>query len=170
MQQRIAKKNRMGVGLIGRDSGGTVRVASCSYMPYLTDPEKAEAFAACQGVELCRFMGYNAVILEGDAQGVVKALTVADVIPKNIDCILADTRLLLDSISQWQVLFIRRTGNVAAHRLARMALQQNVSQVWFESFSSFISEVVCKDIVSYSDVNKCQADFKKKKNSTLNRN
>jgi hypothetical protein len=83
----------------------TVRVASCSYMPYLTDPEKAEAFVARQGVELSRFMGFNAVILEGDVLGVVKALTVAEDIPKNIDCILADTRLLLDSIPQWQVKF-----------------------------------------------------------------
>jgi hypothetical protein len=82
----------------------TVRVASCSYMPYLTDPKKAEAFVARQGVELCRFMGFNA-ILEGNALGVVKTLTVAEDTPENIDCILADTRLLLDSIPQWQVKF-----------------------------------------------------------------
>jgi hypothetical protein len=118
-------------------------------MPYLTDPEKGEAFAAHQGVELCRFMGFNAVILEGDAQGVVKALTGVEDIFGNIDCILADTRLLLDSIPQWQVKFVRRTGNVATHKLARMAVKQNASKVWFESFSSSISEAVCKNIVSY---------------------
>jgi hypothetical protein len=42
----------------------------CSYKPYLTARPSyiAEAFAARQGVELCRDMDLHTLVLEGDAQ------------------------------------------------------------------------------------------------------
>jgi len=109
-----------GVDLVARDSKGQVRVSLCHTMAYLTDPTAAEAFAARQGVELCYAMGFKAVIFEGDSQTIVQAL-------------------LVDGVH-------RRTGNVDAHQLARMAVKQKVSHVWLESIPGSISDAVCKDL------------------------
>jgi ribonuclease HI len=64
----------MGMGIIARDSLGNVWGSMCSYMKYLTDPATVEAYAARWGVEFCRDMGFQSVILEGDAQVKVKAI------------------------------------------------------------------------------------------------
>jgi ribonuclease HI len=135
-----------GVDLVARDSKGQVRVSLCHTMAYLTDPTAAEAFAARQGVELCYAMGFKAVIFEGDSQTIVQALLVDGVHPSYFDSMVADTRLLLSSFPQWQVRFVRRTGNVDAHQLARMAVKQKVSHVWLESIPGSISDAVCKDL------------------------
>jgi ribonuclease HI len=136
----------MGVGLVARDSRGQVRVSLCHTMAYLTDPTVAEAFAARQGVELCNAMGFNAVKFEGDSQTIVQALLVDRAHPGSFDSIVPDTRLLLLSFPQWQVRFVRRTGNEVAHQLARMAVKHKVSHVWVESIPGFISDAVCKDL------------------------
>jgi hypothetical protein len=141
-------RNRMGVGLIGRDFLGVVRVCSCSFMPYLTDPAMTEAFAARQGVELCRFMGYKMVIFEGDSQVVVQVLKGERGVRGDFVDIMADTRVLLDFFTNWRVQHVRRTGNVAAHRFARMGVSQNVTKVWFDGCPNSVSDVVCQDLVS----------------------
>lgn len=92
----------MGVGLIACNSMGQVRVSLCHYMPYLTDATTTEAFAAHQGVELCRSIGFNAVILKGDAEVVVNALMTEGNCSSSYDSIIADTRMLMNSIQQWQ--------------------------------------------------------------------
>jgi ribonuclease HI len=140
----------MGVGLVARDSRGQVQVSLCHFMPYLTDPTVAEAFAARRGVELCSAMGFTAVIFEGDSQMIVKALLVDETQPSSFDSIVADTQLLLSSFPQWQVRFVRRTDNDVAHRLARMAVKHKVSHVWVESIPSSISDAICKDLESSS--------------------
>jgi len=43
---------------------------------------------------------------------------------------------------------VRRTWNVAAHRLARIGVIQNVTKVWFDSFPNSVLDVVCQDLVS----------------------
>jgi hypothetical protein len=58
----------MRVGLIIRDHQGQVRATKCSYQQYLTDPATAEAFAARQGADFCRNLGFQSVWMEGDAQ------------------------------------------------------------------------------------------------------
>jgi hypothetical protein len=68
------KKKIMGVGLVLRDHfDGVLRVVS-SFHQYVLDPLVAEAFAARQGIDLCRALGYQCLQLEGDCQVVVKAI------------------------------------------------------------------------------------------------
>jgi len=65
----VDRKNKlMGVGLIARDHTGQVRAPLCTHKPYVIDPTTAEALAARQGVELCHNLGFQSIVLEGDAQ------------------------------------------------------------------------------------------------------
>jgi ribonuclease HI len=64
----------MGVGLVLRDHSEQVLAARCMTHPYVFDPTIAEAFAARCGMRLCRELGLQRVIFEGDSLEVVSAL------------------------------------------------------------------------------------------------
>jgi hypothetical protein len=89
------------------------------------------------------------IIFKGDSQVVVEALKGERGVRGDFVNITTDTRCLLDFFTNWQVQHVRRTENVAAHRLARMGVIQNVTKVWFDSFSNSVSGVVCQDLVSF---------------------
>jgi hypothetical protein len=82
----------------------------------------------------------NAVRADGDCPG-------------SYDNIIANTRILLNSIQFWQMDFVWREGNVAAHQLARMTVKLNLYRVWVASFSGSISATICKDLKSsFNDI------------------
>jgi ribonuclease HI len=89
----------MGVGLVARDSTGKVRASLCNFLPYLTNPAVAEAFATRQGAELLRDMGFQKILLEGDAQVIVQAINYAGVCSARYANIIDDTRTILQSFS-----------------------------------------------------------------------
>jgi ribonuclease HI len=128
----------MGVGLVARDSTGKVRASMCNFLPYLTDPAVAEAYAARQGAELLRDMGFQKILLEGDAQVIVQAINYAGVCSARYANIIDDTRTILQSFSSWRALFVRRECNSVAHSLARMAVTQCLFQVWIESVPDLV--------------------------------
>jgi hypothetical protein len=68
----------MGVGVIVRDERGDVLATLCTTIPFVTDPTIAEAIAAWKAVELGCELGFQRVILEGDALEIVKALRQAE--------------------------------------------------------------------------------------------
>jgi hypothetical protein len=63
----VDQKNKlMGVGIIVRDHNGHVWASMCTTKPYVTDPTVA--------VELCRELGLQAILLEGNAKEIVSAM------------------------------------------------------------------------------------------------
>jgi hypothetical protein len=64
----------MGVGIIAWHHNGHVRASMCTIKPYVLDPIVAEALTAQQWVELCRDLGIQSILLEGDAKEIVLAL------------------------------------------------------------------------------------------------
>jgi len=140
-----SNSNTMGLGLVARDFTGKVRAMMCNFLPYVTDPAVAEAFAARQGAILARDMGFQKVVLEGDSQVIVQALNSESVCAVAYASLVADTRTLLQTFPAWCVDFIRREGNVVAHHLARLAVSNRVFQVWVESFPDSVCDLVCLD-------------------------
>jgi len=65
-------------------------------------------------------MGFGKLILEGNAQVMVHATN--------------EEGEILHSFSSWKFLFIMRECNFIAHSLARVAVTQDLFQVWIESF------------------------------------
>jgi hypothetical protein len=52
-------------------------------------------------------MGFQRIIMEGDAQVIVKALNSDGDCPENFASLTEDTRLLLNCFSTWRVNFVR---------------------------------------------------------------
>lgn len=112
----------MGLGLVARDSTGKVRATMCNFLPYLTNPAVAMAFAARQGAIMARDVGYQKLLLDGDAQVIVQALNFSGGCTVNYASLVADTREILKDFPSWRVLFVRREGNVVAHHLAQLVV------------------------------------------------
>jgi hypothetical protein len=53
-------------------------------------------------------MGFQRIIMEGDALVIVKALNSDGDCPENFASLIEDTRLLLNCFSSWRVNFVRR--------------------------------------------------------------
>ncbi|GLT76792.1 hypothetical protein SLA2020_484300 [Shorea laevis] len=68
------KNQRMGVGLVVRNSTGSVLAAMCSSVPFITDPTTAEVVALQKAVSVCLDLGFQRIQLEGDALEIVQAL------------------------------------------------------------------------------------------------
>jgi hypothetical protein len=56
--------------------------------------------------------------------------------------IIVETREILKDFPVWNVNFVRRECNNAAHQLAGFAVNQELNQVWMDSYPSCISGIV----------------------------
>lgn len=133
---------RMGVGVIVRDSTGTVQAALCSIVPYITDPTVAEGVALWRAVLLCSDMAIPRVHLEGDSQIIVNALLREGPCWSRYGYLLEAARHRLHGFQEWCVTHTRRDANEAAHRLAKRALTHSLNFVWQGSYPDFIQSIV----------------------------
>ena len=100
-------------------------------------------------VELYVSMECNSVILEGDSMEVVQALGNDEVSWGRYSTVINDAKLLLRNVSRWNVCHVRRTVNMAAHKLAKLALSLGEERVWKEDHPMCVRQIVCEDIMSY---------------------
>jgi hypothetical protein len=63
---------------------------------------------------------------------------------------LDDIRIQLHHVSHWQVEFIRREGNQAAHSLAKMASKDCVNQQWVFVTPDYIVDIARMERIALS--------------------
>ena len=107
---------------------------------------EAEAKAIEEGVLLAWDLGLKDIIIENDAQLVTNSLgkqcVMLNFIRKVVERILADLRMF----NAWDVNHTRRSGNNAAHILARQAKFLNVCNIWVEDTPPSIADQVQIDV------------------------
>jgi ribonuclease HI len=106
-----------------------------------------EAFAARQGIGLCRELGYQCLQLEGDCKVVVNAILSDSISQVKVEPIIADIQDQINYFQQCEVKFVGRESNSVAHSLARLAVKQTVPVVWVDTFSILVEVSVRKDCV-----------------------
>jgi hypothetical protein len=109
---------------------------------FLTDPTSAEALAAWMLADICVKMGYNDVILEGDALEVVQALNREDFLCGRYGAFINDARCLLQQVQNWKVCHVKRVANEVAHKLAKLAFSFSEERLWTEDFPRCVRELV----------------------------
>lgn len=87
----------MGVALVLRDHSGQLLAARRATLPYISDPTIAEALAVTQGLQLCRDLGVQRIIVEGDSLEIISAIQ-RD----------SGWELVLEVFQSWELVFIRR--------------------------------------------------------------
>jgi hypothetical protein len=63
--------------------------------------------------------------------------------------LIEDAKLLLQGFCYWNVRHVMRKANMAAHKLAKGAVQQFLKQIWIEDSLAFIHVIVYAKIVSF---------------------
>ncbi|XP_059429145.1 uncharacterized protein LOC132162954 [Corylus avellana] len=119
------ERERMGIGIIVRDHNGLILAAYVASRQYITDPTTTKALVAWKMVELCVCMEFQNVILEGDSLEVIQALRKEECSWGRCGTLINDTKLLLQNVDQWSFCHVKSTGNVAAYRLAKLAISLN---------------------------------------------
>jgi ribonuclease HI/exonuclease III len=132
----------IGIGAIIRDEFGSVIAALSRTVNARMDPVTAEATAALHAVELCRDVGVQDLILEGDSLTVVKAIASRGQINHYFGQIIEDIRMVLRSRRSWSVRHAKREANEAAHGLAKEATRCLSDKIWLEDTPSCISHIV----------------------------
>jgi ribonuclease HI len=106
------------------------------------DPVTAEATAALHAVELCRDVGVQDLILEGDSMVVVKAIESRGQKNQYYGQIIEDICVVLSSRRSWRVCHTKREANGAAHSLVKEATRYFIDKIWLEDTPSCISYIV----------------------------
>ena len=93
---------------------------------------EVEAKAFEEGLLLAGDLGLKYVILEGDAQMVTNALSGNCFPPSSIQAFIVGSKKWRQKVTDWKISYVRRTGNQAAHLMARNAKLVSDCVVWVE--------------------------------------
>ncbi|KAH9753855.1 putative reverse transcriptase/RNA-dependent DNA polymerase [Citrus sinensis] len=110
--------------------GGVFIAAKSSSLPGSFDPREAEALAVKEALSWLKTFPFTLVILEMDSLLVFNALHDQLVYPNGFGSIIADCRVLAQSLGEVAFSFVRRSANSAAHTVARVGSSMSGSGVW----------------------------------------
>ena len=136
-----------GVGVVIRNAQGQIMGAMSKKLELPLGAVEVEAKVFEEGLMLARDLGLNHVILEGDAQVVTNALLGYCLPPTSIRTIIARAKLWRQMVQVWKTNHVRRTGNVAAHLMARNAKLVSDYVVWVEDTPPIIQCQVNRDVM-----------------------
>lgn len=136
------KEKRIGIGVIIRDRRGMVFVALSKTIRAIYDPTTIEAVAALYAIELSRDTGLTKVLLEGDSNIVVMALNGMDPSWCRYGQVIDDAKAVLNTFHGWEVRYVKREANKAAHNLAKEATRTMMDRIWLEETPNSIFDTV----------------------------
>lgn len=115
------KSSSCGIGVVIRNEHGQIMGAMSKKLNLPLGAVEVEAKAFEEGLLLAGDLGLKQVILEGDAQIVTNALLGKCLPPSSIQMIITVARRWRQIVQDWKINYVRRTGNGAAHLMARNA-------------------------------------------------
>ncbi|XP_042962747.1 uncharacterized protein LOC122297026 [Carya illinoinensis] len=138
--------NRMGLGIIMRDSEGSLQACLTAPKEQVFSAAQAERAVLQRAMEMCIEMGMNQVIFKGDAKAVIDAINL-----KNEDNSwhgqeTEDLQQLLEIHSTWRLSFAYRSTNHAAHIAAKEAIKEAYEKVWLEDGPMVVKVSVLNDV------------------------
>ena len=162
-------ENKSGIGVVIRDSSGSV-ITSCSKkIAYAFSSCEVEALAAATALSFVAKIAINKAVLEGDSLVVIKALIKPKSPLSSIGPWIEDSKIFSNNFSQLLYSHTRRECNKVAHSLARYAINIPDFLVWMEDIPLHFIVILHADL---ANLNECISSFhpekkKKKKCTTI---
>ena len=141
-----------GVGVVIRNEEGLLMGAMSKRMELPLKVLEAETWAVQEGIQLAWELGLREVIIEGDAQGVIKALQNFKVCPWPMQKVVEGFLQGLSCFKAWSASHVRKGGNEAAHLMAKMAKSLSTCKIWVEDIPPIIVDQVLKDVTNMFSV------------------
>ena len=136
-----------GIGVVIRNDQGQIMGAMSKKLNIPLGAVEVEAKAFEEGLLLAGDLGLKKIILEGDAQIVTNALLGKCLPPSSIQMLIYGASRWKQWVPDWEVSFVRRSGNWAAHVLAQNAKFTNDCVVWVEDTPPMIQCQVHRDVL-----------------------
>uniref|UniRef100_A0A803NGI9 Reverse transcriptase domain-containing protein n=1 Tax=Cannabis sativa TaxID=3483 RepID=A0A803NGI9_CANSA len=138
-------RNKIGVGIIIRNSSGQVVAAYSKPLTGRLKPQEMEAKALLIGINWAARCNLSINLFESDSLILVNSInSISNAISSFGDLVL-DIKNRLSYLSSVCVSHVKRDANQAAHGLAKHALELDDDCMWFEEIPSTIFSVVVND-------------------------
>ena len=109
---------------------------------------EVEVKAAKEGIRLVRELGLSSIIIEGDSQVVLNAISSPDPPPSSIKKVIEGIKSWLLHRSDWKSNVVHRSSNAAAHLLARHAKFVSNCIIWVEDIPPILDYQIQKDVTN----------------------
>ncbi|KAM6544052.1 hypothetical protein CsatB_008499 [Cannabis sativa] len=113
------EQNKFGYGCVARDSNGSLLEAIFESRLGVVKPEIAETIGIKEALSWIERKQWPNVVIETDALVVVQAIHSSILMPSQFGLLVDDCRVLLSSLNNVSLKFVKRSANRAAHCLAR---------------------------------------------------
>ena len=129
-----SEKHLVGLGAIIRDDRGNVIAAAIKISKFHGDVSFAEAEALEWGLQIARNASAKALIVELDAQSIVKLVNNKRGGNSKIFWIISEIQNLMRNFELVSINYTHRSSNAIAHSLAKLALEKCENVVWMGSY------------------------------------
>ena len=141
--------NKSSVGVVIRNNNGAV-LASCSEkMSQAYKVEETEALVARKALMFAHELGFQSVILEGDALGLIQALKSQEQNVCPLGLLVEDVKVYSNHFQRVLYSHVKRNGNSVAHSLVKHAISIPDLQVWMEDVPSHIGLFLYSDVTHF---------------------
>lgn len=122
-----------GYRVVARDERGKFVAATMGKISGFSSASVVEAAAFWEGIKLGSQLGMEAVIIEGDAQAVVKMINGDVAMNQELEVLVHDIKTLSRNFQVCSFSFAHRTCNLVAHELARHGSIGVSSSLWTDT-------------------------------------
>ncbi|XP_021716820.1 uncharacterized protein LOC110684687 [Chenopodium quinoa] len=144
----IFDNSAVGLGGVMRDALGEVVVATCLCLRSKYEVDVAEALALRHSLRIALESEFRKVCLETDCMKVFSHLTKGCAPATILGMVINDIMQLARGCQSCSFSFVKRSGNGAAHALAKLSSSYGDLRVWMEEVPSEISPFVMADLAS----------------------
>ena len=146
----FAEKKCSGLGVIIRNQEGLVIASMSTRLPQQLQPIEIEALATSKALEFAREVGISKAVLEGDSLLVMKALKTKNAGLAPFGLLIQDSLTLSSGFSKLSYSHTKREGNLVAHSLAQLAINNPNCVIWMEDVPSDVLSSYQVDLASIS--------------------
>lgn len=138
-----------GAGVVFRNQEGAFLGGSCHAFPRCKDSARAELYACRRAAQLAAELNAQNLHIEMVCREIVCKLRSKEKDLSELGPIIEEVKELLTLRERWKITWVSRSANVAAHRLARHGVTNNLCKVWLHEPPDRILQVVSDEIPSW---------------------
>jgi hypothetical protein len=113
------------------------------FFPHVSDPERAELMACHRAIQVAKNLGVTKIVLETDCLSAAGKLRDKDLDRSGHGLLVED---MLKGFEDVAISHVHKTGNVVAHRFAKVGCLNKHCNIWVEVLLDFVLNPIALDM------------------------